>query len=146
MPEILLDTLTVYGSLFLAAFLAATLVPAQSEILLAVLHMSGKYDAGALVAVATAGNVLGSCVNWVMGRYLIQFKDRKWFPIKETIIDRAIGWYRRWGIWSLLLAWAPFIGDPLTLVAGILRTPLPIFLGLVTFGKAVRYIGVVGLF
>jgi membrane protein YqaA with SNARE-associated domain len=131
------------GSLFVTAFLAATVLPAQSEFLLAGLHLTGAYGKAALVGVATAGNVLGSVVNWLLGRYLIHFRHRRWFPVKPALLDRATAWYQTWGFWSLLLAWAPFIGDPLTLVAGILRENFWIFLALVTLGKAARYIVVV---
>ena len=71
---------------------------------------------------ATAGNVLGSVINWVLGRYLIHFQDRRWFPIKGHALEKATRAYQRWGVWTLLLAWVPLIGDPLTLVAGIFRT------------------------
>jgi membrane protein YqaA with SNARE-associated domain len=134
-----MDAFATLGGLFLAAFLAATIFPAQSEILLGALHMAGTHSQGMLVTVATAGNVLGSVVNWLLGRYLIHFQDRRWFPIKRPLIDRATAWYQRWGFWSLLLAWVPFIGDPLTLVAGILRENFWVFLLLVTIGKAARY-------
>lgn len=134
-----------YGGLFLAAFLAATVFPAQSEILLAGLHAGGGYDPVQLVAVATLGNVLGSVVNWATGRWLIRFRDRRWFPVGPALIERATRWYRRFGVWSLLFAWAPVVGDPLTLVAGILRVDLRIFLLLVTFGKAARYALLVAL-
>lgn len=139
-------TLGGYVSLFLTAFLAATILPAQSEILLAGLQASGGYNAWVLVVVATAGNVLGALVNWFLGRYIELFRHRRWFPVSEGMLDRAQRWYRRWGVWSLLLAWTPFLGDPLTVVAGILRTPISVFLVLVTIGKALRYMGVVSLF
>ena len=58
------------AGLFLTALLAATVLPAQSELLLAGLHLAGRHDRFVLVAVATAGNVLGSVINWVLGRYL----------------------------------------------------------------------------
>jgi len=134
----MMSDLTAYGGLFLAALVAATLLPAQSELVLVGLRASG-YDAVVLVAVATAGNVLGSTINWVLGRYLLHFRDRRWFPVTPAMLDRATGWYGRWGVWSLLLAWMPVVGDPLTLVAGILRVDLRLFLPLVTLGKAARY-------
>ncbi|HYG87571.1 MAG TPA: YqaA family protein [Azospirillum sp.] len=137
--------LTAYGGLFLAALVAATLFPAQSELLLAGLSASGSYDTGALLLVATVGNVLGSVVNWALGRYLMHFRDRRWFPVKPAQIDRASAWFRRFGAWTLLFAWLPFVGDPLTLVAGILRVDLRLFVLLVTLGKATRYAVVVGV-
>jgi len=138
-----MNAFSTLGGLFLTAFLAATIFPAQSEILLGALHMAGTHAPATLVTVATAGNVLGSVVNWLLGRYLIHFQDRRWFPVKRPLIDRATAWYQRWGFWSLLLAWVPFIGDPLTLVAGILRENFWVFLLLVTIGKAARYLVIV---
>lgn len=138
-----MDQLFAYGGLFLAALLAATIVPAQSEAALAALHLSGRFPVAELVAVATVGNVLGSTLNWVLGRYLVHFRDRRWFPIKPGSIDRATRWYGRWGVWSLLLAWVPVIGDPLTVVAGVLRTNIGLFLALVTIGKLGRYVAIV---
>lgn len=140
-----MEDLRDLGGLFLAALLAATLLPAQSELLLAGLHLAGRHDAAALVGVATAGNVLGSVVNWLLGRHLMHLSDRRWFPLKGPALARAERFYRRWGVWTLLLAWTPIVGDPLTLVAGIFRTPLAVFLPLVALGKAARYLGVVGV-
>ena len=129
----------VYGGLFLTAFVAATLFPAQSELLLAGLTASGSYDVWLLLLVATVGNVLGSALNWALGRYLMHFQDRRWFPVTPRQVEKATGWFQRFGVWSLLFAWLPIVGDPLTLVAGILRVDLRLFLLLVTVGKAGRY-------
>lgn len=131
--------IAAYGGLFMTAFLAATIFPAQSELVLAAMHTSAAYDSGLLMLVATLGNVLGSVVNWAVGRYLMHFQDRRWFPIRPAMVDRATRWYQRFGKWSLLLAWMPVIGDPLTLVAGILRVDIRLFLLLVTLGKGARY-------
>ena len=128
-----------YAGLFFVALAAATIFPAQSELLLASMHASRAYDDGLLLLVATTGNVAGSASNWALGRYLMHFQERRWFPVSRAMIDRASRWYRRFGVWSLLLAWLPVIGDPLTLVAGILRVDLRLFLLLVTLGKAGRY-------
>lgn len=132
-----------YGSLFLVALVAATIFPAQSELLLAGLHASGNYHDGLLILVATIGNVAGSTINWALGRYLMHFQDRRWFPVSRPLVERATGWYQRFGVWSLLLAWVPVIGDPLTLVAGILRVDLRLFLLLVTVGKLGRYVALI---
>lgn len=61
-------------------------------------------------------------------------------PGQPARLDRAQAWYRRFGRWSLLASWVPIIGDPLTVVAGMLREPLPSFLLLVTIAKAGRYL------
>lgn len=134
---------TMFGSyvtLFAAALLAATIFPAQSELLLAYFLRSGEYSWWLLLAVATAGNVIGSVVNWLIGRYIQHFRGRRWFPVGERALERAEAWYQRWGKWSLLLSWVPIVGDPLTLVAGMLRTSFATFLALVLIAKAGRYI------
>lgn len=128
------------AGLFLAALLAATLVPAQSEAVLAGLVLAGSHPVWLLLAVATAGNVLGSLVNWIIGRHLVRFSDRRWFPASGEQLARASCWYARWGHWSLLASWLPVIGDPLTLAAGILREPLWRFALIVTLAKAGRYV------
>ncbi len=132
--------LAVYAGLFGLAFAAATIFPAQSEAALAGLIALGNQPTTSLVAVASVGNVLGSLVNWLLGRGLERFRDRKWFPAGDRTLDRASAWYRRYGRWTLLLSWAPFIGDPLTVVAGVLREPLWSFLLLVTIAKVGRYV------
>ena len=136
----MITALATYLGLFLAAFLAATIVPAQSEAVLVGLVLAGDKPVILLLLVATAGNVLGSVVNWLLGRFIEHFRHRRWFPVPQDKLARAEAWYRRFGIWSLLLSWVPIIGDPLTVVAGILRTPFLTFLALVTLAKAGRYI------
>lgn len=132
--------LASYFGLFSSALLAATLLPAQSELVLAGLLYAGKQPAWALIAVASTGNVLGSAINWLLGRYLEHFQNRRWFPIKPAALDKAAGWYHRYGRWSLLLSWVPIIGDPLTLAAGVLREPFFSFLAIVTVAKLARYL------
>lgn len=127
--------LTSYLGLFLAAFAAATLLPMQSEAALAAMLVSELYLPVALVAVATAGNVLGSVVNWFLGRGVEHFKHKRWFPIRESKLEKAQVFYQRYGYWSLLLSWVPIIGDPITLVAGVMREPLWRFTLLVTWPR-----------
>jgi membrane protein YqaA with SNARE-associated domain len=127
-----------YAGLFAAALIAATILPMQSEAALVALLLSG-YSPWTLLIVASTGNVLGSVINWLLGRGIERFRDRRWFPANEAALTRAQGWYRRYGKWSLLLSWAPVIGDPLTVIAGVMREPLPVFLLLVTIAKVGRY-------
>ena len=89
--------------------------------------------------VATLGNVLGSLVNWWLGQRLEHYKERRWFPVSSRHLERARGPYQRYGHWTLLLSWMPLIGDPLTLVAGVMGEPLKRFLLLVTLAKGARY-------
>lgn len=135
-----MSELTALAGLFMAAFVAATILPAQSEAVLVGLIYTGHYAVWLLVAVASVGNVLGSVVNWLLGRGIERFRDRSWFPVKQAALERAQGWYQRYGKWSLLLSWAPIIGDPLTVVAGVMREPFPVFLLLVTIAKVGRYV------
>jgi membrane protein YqaA with SNARE-associated domain len=135
---------SAYTGLFLAAFGAATLLPLQSEALLVGLLLSNKYWLWSLLAVATLGNVLGSLVNWGLGRGIERFQDRRWFPVSAARLAKARTHYQRYGHWSLLLSWLPIIGDPLTLVAGVMREPLGRFLLIVTLAKGARY-GVLAL-
>lgn len=131
-----------YLALFASAFLAATILPFYSEVLLYALLREG-YDPLLLVIVATLGNTLGAVVNWVLGLYLLHFQDRRWFYFSREQIDRAQRWYQRYGFWSLLLAWMPVGGDALTLIAGIMKVRLWLFLVLVGTGKGLRYVSVV---
>jgi membrane protein YqaA with SNARE-associated domain len=131
--------LAAYAGLFLVAFAAATIFPMQSEAGLVGLILTGEYSTVLLVAVASAGNVLGSVLNWLLGRGIERFRGKRWFPVRADALDRAQGWYRRYGKWSLLASWVPIIGDPITVVAGVLKEPFPTFLLLVTIAKAARY-------
>ncbi len=125
--------------LFVVAFGAASLLPAQSEPVFVGTLLAGFHPAWLVVAVASAGNTLGSCLNWLIGRGVERFRGRAWFPVPDAALARATGWYRRWGRWSLLLSWAPVVGDPLTVVAGVLREPFWTFLALVALAKTGRY-------
>lgn len=129
-------------TLFSTAFLAATILPFYSEVVLFALLREG-HSAALLVLVATAGNTLGAVVNWWMGIYILHFRHRRWFYFNDRQIERAQQWFRRYGFWSLLFAWLPVGGDALTLIAGIMRVPMWIFLPLVALGKGLRYIAVV---
>lgn len=131
--------ITGYLGLFFAAFGAATLLPLQSEAVLVGLLLSGNYNLWLLLGIATLGNVLGSVVNWWLGRWVEHFKQRRWFPVNDKQLEKARNHYDRWGHWTLLLSWVPIIGDPLTLVAGVMREPLWRFLLLVILAKSVRY-------
>lgn len=132
-----------YIGLFLSAFLAATLLPLSSEAVVAVLTQARGFDAVLLLAVATLGNTLGATVNWGLGRFCLKWRDKNWFPFSEAQFERAGSWFRQYGFWSLLFAWLPIVGDPLTFVAGVLRVGLLPFLVLVGFGKGVRYAAVI---
>ncbi len=128
--------------LFGAALIAATLIPAQSEAVLVALLLAGTYPVWLLLVVASAGNVLGAIINWALGRYAASFSQRRWFPASPAHMERAAGWYRRWGYLSLLGSWLPVVGDPITVAAGFLREPLWRFILIVTLAKVGRYVAV----
>ena len=130
----------IYLSLFAISFLAATILPFSSELSLATLIATSDYDNLLLLIAASFGNVLGSVVNWALGSYSRNLTTKKWFPFKETQIERSSKWFRKFGKWSLLFAWVPVLGDPLTLVAGILRVKFIDFIILVAIGKVSRYL------
>jgi membrane protein YqaA with SNARE-associated domain len=134
-----------YVALLAAAFLSATIFPFQSEVVLFGMLVAEHYTWWLLVIVASLGNTLGSIVNWLAGRFLSHFEDRRWFPVRRERMARAEQWYHQYGRWSLLLSWLPVIGDPLTIVAGILREPLPVFVLLVAIAKTARYFAVAAL-
>ena len=140
MKATLLESLALYFGLFITAFGAASLLPLQSEALLAGLLVLGSQPAWALVAVATTGNVMGSMLNWLLGRYIERWRKHRWFPVSEGTLQRAQRTYHRYGRWSLLLSWMPIIGDPLTVVAGIMREPLWSFTLIVLIAKLGRYL------
>ena len=107
--------------------------------MLVLLILAADLPVLALVAVASLGNVLGSVINWFLGRSLERYGARRWFPVSPEKLERARRWYGRYGRWSLLASWVPVIGDPITLVAGVLREPLPTFVLLVSIAKIGRY-------
>lgn len=135
-----MDAVPAYLVLFAIAFLAATIFPAQSELVLVGMLASRAYNEAVLLAVATAGNTAGACVNWLLGRFIHSLESRRWFPVSRPKLARAELWYQRWGKWSLLLSWAPLVGDALTVVAGIARVRLAVFVALVGVAKGGRYL------
>ena len=102
--------------------------------------LTGSFDKYLLLVVASFGNILGSSVNWYLGKKILIFKDKRWFPASERQIAKSEIYFKKYGIWSLLLAWVPVIGDPLTIIAGVLRVRFLTFLTLVSISKLSRYI------
>lgn len=139
-----MDSIAAYAGLFAIAFFAATLFPAQSEAAFIGLLSLERYPILTLLAVASLGNILGSCVNYVIGRF---FSESKWMQklVSPTQRDRAEQYYRRYGRWSLLVSWLPIIGDPLTIIAGVLRENFLYFAVLVTISKLGRYLALLGI-
>jgi len=135
-----LSQLPFYGGLFTSALIAATLFPMQSEAVLVGLLLDGGYSTPLLLVAASCGNILGAVINWWLGRSLDRFRHRPWFPANNRQMQRAERWYHRYGRWSLLLSWAPIVGDPLTVIAGVLGEPLLSFLVIAGSAKLLRYL------
>ncbi len=145
MTVLAIDLVWPYATMLGSSFAGATLLPLSSEaVLLAQLQAGFGAPLGLLVA-ATAGNTLGSLLNWWLGANLRRFETRRWFPFKPEQLATASRRFNAWGAWTLLLAWLPVVGDPLTCVAGLMRVPLTVFLPLVVIGKAGRYIAIVAM-
>jgi membrane protein YqaA with SNARE-associated domain len=126
--------------LFFSAFGAATLLPLQSEAVLVGLLLQDHFPAYLLIFIASLGNILGSCINWYLGFYLERHKERRWFPASSHQLEKAQHFYQRYGYWSLLLSWVPIIGDPITLIAGLMKESFLRFLLLVSLAKIGRYV------
>ena len=132
--------MTGYFVLFLISFLAATIFPLSSEISLVSLLKTNIYNSFLLISAASLGNIFGSVFNWFLGFYLLKYLNKKWFPFKQNQIINASRRFNKFGVWSLLFSWVPVVGDPLTLIAGILRVNFLLFIILVTVGKISRYL------
>ena len=141
----MLEALAAYLGLFVVALGAATILPLQSEWLVVALLVQGDRPWQTIVIVASLGNILGSIVNWLLGRSLMRFQEKRWFPASQKNLARAEVWYRRYGKGSLLLSWVPIVGDPLTVIAGVLREPLWSFVILVGIAKIGRYLALTAL-
>ena len=135
-----MSSIEVYIILFTSSFASSTILPGHSEITLTALITQKKYEIFYLLFFASLGNILGSVFNWYLGLYFLKFKNKKWFPFKENHINKVSKSFLKYGKWSLLLSWVPFIGDVLTLVAGMFRVPLNQFVVIVSVAKVSRYI------
>lgn len=126
--------------LFAAAFAAATIIPMQSEVVFVALQVAGHVPIASLIVVASIGNTLGALVNYYIGLGITRFEQKRWFPATPAQMARAEIWFQRWGVWILLVSWLPG-GDVMTVMAGVMRTRLWLFMVLVGIAKTSRYIG-----
>lgn len=126
--------------LFFVAVFSASILPSQAELVLFAFLAAGKENALLLVVAATAGNTLGSLGNYYIGRSILHWQDKKWFPFKQKYMRKPQALFEKHGHLTLLLAGVPFIGNPITVTAGMMQVPLCIFIPLVATGKGLRYI------
>ncbi|MDB0032115.1 DedA family protein [Alphaproteobacteria bacterium] len=129
-----------YFQLSLISFLAATILPFSSEVVLTTMYLSNSFETYFLLIFASIGNIMGSITNWYLGKKITLFQNRKWFPVSVEQLESSREYFQKYGLWSLLLAWVPIIGDPLTLLAGVLKVRFGIFFLLVSISKISRYV------
>ncbi len=129
-----------YFQLSLISFLAATILPFSSEVVLTTMYLSNSFETYFLLIFASIGNIMGSITNWYLGKKITLFQNRKWFPVSAEQLESSREYFQKYGLWSLLLAWVPIIGDPLTLLAGVLKVRFGIFFVLVSISKISRYV------
>ena len=129
-----------YFQLSLISFLAATILPFSSEVVLTTMYLSNSFETYYLLIFASIGNIMGSITNWYLGKKITLFQNRKWFPVSPDQLDRSRKYFQKYGLWSLLLACVPIIGDPLTLLAGVLKVRFSIFFLLVSISNISRYV------
>ena len=135
-----MNEIEVFITLFLSSFISSTILPGHSEITLTTFIFLNKYNIINLIFIASLGNIFGSILNWYLGFHFVKFKEKKWFPINKRQLEKASLWFLNYGKWSLFLSWVPFVGDPLTVVAGVLRVPIITFLIIVSISKILRYV------
>ena len=133
-----MSEIALLAGLFFSAFTSATILPGSSEVVMLGLMTQGLGTVQ-LWTVATIGNIVGSVVSWWMGTAILRFQDRKWFPVSREKLEKAQGWFQRWGKPALLLTWLPGVGDALSIAAGTLKVHLLTFIVLVGIAKGARY-------
>jgi membrane protein YqaA with SNARE-associated domain len=141
-----LDGLLQFGyfGLLVASFLAASVLPFSSEAFVAVMPSLG-YDSWIILCVATLGNYLGALTNYSLGRWGARYIFTTIVKVRPETQERSRRIFGRWGAPALILSWVPVIGDPLTFVAGMLKTNLAAFTFWVVLGKAARYVVILGI-
>ena len=117
----------------------------QSEAVFLALLSQG-YLPWLLILVAGVGNVMGSCVNFWLGQHIENYRHQAWFPVSDSHLAKAKVYYNKFGFWSLLASWLPIIGDPITLLAGVLGERFWRFLLMVSVSKFGRYLAIYWMF
>ena len=127
----------VYLSLFVISLLSATLLPLGSEALL-IYDITQNHNIALLWIVATTGNTIGSIINYTIGLKGKEYLEKK-NKLSPKQLDKYENFFQKYGGWTLLLSWTPIIGDPLTLIAGVLRYDIRWFIIIVAIAKGIRY-------
>ena len=136
-----------FVGLFWTSLIAGTFlpfVPGSSEMAMGGLLALEAGPAAALIATAIFGNTLGAAMNYLVGRHIARLSEHRWFPITPDALKKTSNWFRRHGIWIVLLCFVPTFGDAITVVAGLLRADFRVFLILAAIGKSIGHIAVAG--
>ncbi len=127
-----------FTGLFLASFLASTILPLGSEAFV-VLLVSQGFDIPMVIIVASFGNYLGACTTYYIGmRGRIDIIENI-FSIPAEQLETTDKWFAKYGVFLLLLTWMPVIGDAITATGGLLKLDFKVFSFYVFIGKAARY-------
>lgn len=130
-----------YIGLFIVSLISATIIPAATEAVM--LAMTGLgFSLVGLLIVATAGNVAGAFLNYTIGLKGMDFIRRSRFAPDPERLEKIQAWFKRWGTSVLFFSWLPLIGDPMTIVAGLVKIPLRTFFFWVLVGRFLRYAGI----
>jgi membrane protein YqaA with SNARE-associated domain len=134
-----------YAGQFLTSLVAGSFLPflpGSSELAMAGLLATDIGRPAPIIVAAIVGTVLGASANYVVGRHLARCSGKRWFPLSPSTLERARRWFRRYGVWILLLCWVPTAGDAMTVVAGLLKADPRVFLVLTAAGKAFGHLAV----
>lgn len=131
--------------MFLAAFLAATILPFSSEALLMAMAALGDWSGSSLLLVATVGNTMGGLTNYGLGRWIPEERATRLFRLDTTKAERWRDFVHRRGAWAALLCWLPVVGDPIAIAMGLFRAPFLPTAVLMFIGKCVRYCVILGI-
>ena len=140
-PMNILDSIPLtygYPGLFLASFLASTVVPTLSEPFV-ILLINKNFNIYSVVLVASVGNFLGACTSYYIGFAGRMHIIQKYFRVSDAHLEKAEARFKKYGYWLLLFTWLPFVGDALPVMAGIMKLRFTIFSILVFIGKFLRY-------
>jgi membrane protein YqaA with SNARE-associated domain len=123
-----------YGllSLFLICFLSATILPLSSEIVVVYFLSSNTFSPFEVIMVASIGNIIGGTTNYLIGYFFSRF-----FKIKSE--NKAYRIAKKHGHIAAFLSWLPFIGDPILLTLGLLKSSFWKMFIFMSLGKSIRY-------
>lgn len=128
-----------YLGILIATFLAATILPAPSEIII-IVAFQAELTVPYVIIIATIGNSLGSFTNYYIGRFGVKLLNSKNKIFKEKRKQYWIKKSDKYGYWLGILAWLPIVGDPLIILLGTLKVKYkPLFIT-ITAGKLIRYL------